>query len=437
MMFKAVTLYHALLLGLIQGATEFLPISSSGHLALLEHYLGLPFRPATLQQFDIILHAGSLLAILLYFSSTWAAMLRCPLGKGQGGEPPLLFLLIIGTVPAAIAGVLAEDWLEAEARTPLAIALGFLITGAFLLAASFCENRTKGQQTISWVHTIGMGFGQALALVPSISRSGLTLASGRLLGLSSERATEFTFLLGAPALAGAVLLTLLTGRTEIGAIGWPQALIGFSASFVASLLVIHGFLLSLRKYGIWMWSLYLFILALLILGDEFLPLLREIQQKEIPLHLPLPLALSILAIALLLEAAPFTSLFVPGFTTMVAIGIIYQGDWKSLAFCIPIGIGALLIGNFLGYLPAKYARAKVHWKEKGDRRLHQAEAFFRKWGVFAVLFGGWYGPTRSFISIAAGLGGMSFRKFLFATLLGSSIWVSLVLLGASWVGKTL
>src|SRR3989338_1193219 len=342
------TLYHALLLGIIQGTTEFLPISSSGHLALLEHYLGLPFGPAVLQQFDIVLHAGSLLAILLYFSGTWVMLLRHPFAKGGKGEPSLLLLLIIGTIPAAIIGLLAEDWLETYARSPLLIALGFLITGAFLLAAGYKSNGTEEVRTLRFPHAIGIGIGQALALVPSISRSGLTIASGKLLGLSRVRATEFSFLLSAPALAGAVLLTFLTGRAEIGAIGWPQALIGFSASFAASLLVIHAFLLSIKKYGMWMWSIYLFILALLILGDEYLPLLREIGKEATTLHIPLPLALSVLAIALILEAAPFTSLFSPGFTTMIAIGIIFQGEWKSLTLCLLTGIAALLIRNLLG-----------------------------------------------------------------------------------------
>src|SRR3989344_8554682 len=308
-MMRAVSLYHALLLGLIQGATEFLPISSSGHLALFEHYWNLPFGPEALQHFDIVLHAGSLLAILLYFSSTWLQVLKAPWGRGEKGEPPLLLLLFIGTLPAAIAGLLSVDWLEMHARTPLAISLGFLITGAFLLAASYINTNGEKGETLRWKHVIGMGIGQALALVPSISRSGLTIASGRLLGLSNTKSTEFTFLLAAPALTGAVTLTLLTGQTELRMIGFPQALIGFSASFVASLLVMHGFLLSLRKYGIWMWSLYLFVLALLILGDEYLPLLREIQQKEFTMHIPLGLALSVLSIALLLEAAPFNSRF--------------------------------------------------------------------------------------------------------------------------------
>ena len=431
------TLYHALLLGIIQGTTEFLPISSSGHLALLEHYLGLPFGPAVLQQFDIVLHAGSLLAILLYFSGTWVMLLRHPFAKGGKGEPSLLLLLIIGTIPAAIIGLLAEDWLETYARSPLLIALGFLITGAFLLAAGYKSNGTEEGRTLRFPHAIGIGIGQALALVPSISRSGLTIASGKLLGLSSVRATEFSFLLSAPALAGAVLLTFLTGRTEIGAIGWPQALIGFSASFVASLLVIHAFLLSIKKYGMWMWAIYLFILALLILGDEYLPLLREIGKEATTLHIPLPLALSVLAIALILEAAPFTSLFSPGFTTMIAIGIIFQGEWKNLALCLVTGIIALLIGNLLGYLPAKYARTKVHWKEKADTRLHRTETFFARWGFWAVLAGGWYGPTRSFISIAAGFANMPLQKYLVATLLGSSLWVSAVLFGAGSLGTML
>ena len=173
------------------------------------------------------------------------------------------------------------------------------------------------------------------------------------------------------------------------------------------------------------------------MGDEYLPLLREIGKEATTLHIPLPLALSVLAIALILEAAPFTSLFSPGFTTMIAIGIIFQGEWKNLILCTITGISALLIGNLLGYLPAKYARTKVHWKEKADTRLQKTETFFARWGFWAVLFGGWYGPTRSFISIAAGFGNMSLQKYLLATVLGSSLWVSAVLFSVSFVGKAL
>jgi undecaprenyl-diphosphatase len=270
------SLYHALLLGLVQGATEFLPISSSGHLALLEIYWELPFSPSVLQHFDIVLHFGSLLAILLYFGGIWLQLLRHPLTPQENARSPLLFLLVIGTLPAAIAGFFGEEWFVQQGRTPLALGIGFLLTGTVLLFSSVRALQPAGGRSLGWQHALGMGIGQAFALFPSISRSGMTIASGRFLGLDAPRATEVSFLLSAPALAGAITLTFFTGGSHLAAIGWPQAIVGFVASFVSSIATIHLFLAAIRRYGLWMWAIYLFVLGLFLIGDDLLPALREI-----------------------------------------------------------------------------------------------------------------------------------------------------------------
>ncbi len=428
------SLTHALLLGLLQGATEFLPISSSGHLVLLERYLGLPFGPDVLQQFDIALHAGSLLAILMLYWKNFLRILRRPCATEDDGSMPLLFTLILGTIPAAIAGILWAPWLETHGRTPLAIGLGFLLTGVFLLASGFMS-RTNTKTSVGWQQTLGMGVSQALALIPSVSRSGITLASGRFLGLSTVRSTEITFLLGAPALLGAVAFSLVTKSTDLLSVGIPQILIGFSASFVASLLTMHLFIAWTRAYGVWMWAAYLFVVGALVLGDEFLPLLREVQIERV--QLPLSLAAVILSIALLLEAAPFTSFIVPGFMTMATLGVIFRENWGGLTLFIVVGTIALLAGNLLGYLPARQARMKVHWKEKADAKLHKAEYFFARWGFWAVLGGIFYGPIRSFISIAAGLGNMSPRTFLIAATLGSFLWTAVTIGASAYFGRVI
>ena len=428
------TLYHALLLGLLQGTTEFLPISSSGHLALLEHYLKLPFGPKVLQHYDIVLHGGSLLALLLYFWKTWWRILQHPFRKEHDGGPPMLLILIVGTIPAAIFGLLAEDWLEAHTRSLVPLAIGFLITGAFLLLSGYYEeNHSKRGNVVGWAQVLGMGIGQAFAIVPSVSRSGLTIASGRFLGLSAHRSAEVTFLLGTPALAGAVLLTFLKGKAGLTGIGEPPLLVGFLASFGASLLVMHLFLQSIKRYGVWMWAAYLFLIGVLVLGDAFFPLLERILHRQ--MHLPLRFTLTILFVVLFLEAAPVTSLFIPGFTTMVALGLLLQGNPLAILACIPVGTLALLLGGLLGYLPAKQAREKIHWREKFDQKLHRAERFFRKWGTVSVIVGGWYGPTRAFMSIAAGLGEMPIRKYILATIFGSLVWVTVVMGSVGWIGK--
>lgn len=428
------SLYHALLLGLLQGATEFLPISSSGHLVLLERYLGLPFGPEVLQQFDIALHGGSLFAILILYWQEFLRMLKHPFATEDDGSMPLLFILIIGTIPAAIGGVMSASWLETHGRSPLAIGLGFLLTGVFLLASGFM-NRTNVARTVSWKQALGMGVGQALALIPSVSRSGITLASGRFLGLSTVRATEVTFLLGAPALCGALVFSFFRGGADLLAVGIPQILIGFSTSFIASLITMHLFLAWTRAYGVWMWAAYLFVVSVLVLGDEFLPLLREVQLEHV--RLPVGLAATILFIALLLEAAPLTSFVVPGFMTMATLGVLFRENWGALALFVLLGTFALLAGNLLGYLPARQARMKVHWKGKADKRLHRAEHFFEKWGFWAVLGGIFYGPFRSFLSIAAGLGNMSPRTFLIAATMGSLLWTVITIGASAYFGRVI
>lgn len=270
------SLYNSLLLGLTQGLTEFLPISSSGHLVLMQHYLGLSLDSAVLQHFDIVLHAGSLIAIIIYFRKTLGNILRAPLQKEPDGSPPLLLLLLAATIPLAITGLIAYEWIEANARTPLFVAFGFLATGSLLIASGWYESRFSAKESIGWKQAVGASVGQALAVLPGFSRSGLTIASGRLMGATATRATEFAFLLGIPALSGALLLTLRSGTAELMTIGWTPLLVGFMSSAISSIVVIHTFLATIRRYGIWMWSLYLFVAAALIIADEMLPFVQTV-----------------------------------------------------------------------------------------------------------------------------------------------------------------
>jgi len=425
------SLYNALVLGLLQGLTEFLPISSSGHLILMERYLGLDMGVASLLHFDVILHAGSLLAILLYFSTTWLNILRRPFAKGADGSPPLLFLLIVATIPLAIIGYIAAEWVEQTTRTPLFVAFGFMFTGGLLVVSGWYESRFAGKETIGWRQAIGVSLGQALAILPGFSRSGLCIASGRLMGNTATRATEFAFMLGGPALAGALFWTLQNGVPSLEAVGAIPLFIGFSASLIASLSVMHFFLLTIRRYGVWVWSVYLFVAASLIIADEMMPLITEL--PEVIEGLELRIIAGILFIALLLEAIPFTSTFVPGFLTMVAIGTFLHDDPWAIAALIPIGASALIIGHLIGYIPARQARIKVHWKENANQRLTKTQHFFRKYGFWAVFFGGWWAPFRPFISIAAGLSNMRPIPYLLAIVTGSFAWMTWVMVWSAVV----
>jgi len=419
------TLYHALLLGLVQGLTEFLPISSSGHLVLMQTYFGLQLPASALQHFDIVLHAGSLVAITIYFWKTWMRLLRHPFKKEKDGGPPLLLVLVAASVPLGVVGYLSADWIQLNTHTPLFVAFGFIFTGLFLITSGWFESRFAAKESFGWKQALGSGIGQALGVLPGFSRSGLTIASGRLMGLSAVRATEFAFLLAAPALTGALLYTLSTGREALLQIGGIYLLVGFMASLVSSIAVMHFFLRTIRRYGVWMWAAYLFVAAALIIGDEMLPLLNEL--PKIGENLDMRVIVGILFIAMLLEAAPFTSLFTPGFATMVAVGVLLHDQPANIAACIPIATAALVLGNMLGYVPARQARLKIRWKEGANQKLTKAQHFFKKWGVAAVFFGSWYGPTRSVISVAAGLGNMRPVPFIIAVTLGSLVWVTVAL----------
>ncbi len=428
-------LYHSFILGIIQGITEFLPISSDGHLVLMEHYLGLSIDPHILMTFDIVLHLGSLIAIFVYFAKQWMEMARHPFRKQSGGGPPLLVLLFFASIPVGIVGFLSMDWIETNTRTPLFVAFGFIFTGAFLIVSSWFELRFASRESYGWKQAMGAGIGQAIAILPGFSRSGLSIASGRLMGLSAVSATEFSFLLGAPAILGAVLYTFLKSGEDIFALGMLQVLIGFFASLVMSLAVIHFLLSTVRRYGFWIWAAYLFIAAALILADEMLPLVREL--PNILEQLDIRVIAGVVFVALLLESIPLTSFFVPGLATLIAVTLFLSNDVKNLVALVPIATAGLVLGHLFGYIPARQARLIVRWKDKADSRLTKAQHFFRKWGVYAVFFGGWWAPIRPWISISAGLGNMRPLPYMLAMISGSLVFVIGVITITLLLGKAI
>jgi undecaprenyl-diphosphatase len=195
----------AALLGVVQGLTEFLPVSSSAHLILARAFFGWE-APEFGLAFDVAVHVGTLAAILLFFRAEIAGMIAAipTMFSPQSGTPGLLLRLIaIGTIPAVIAGVLFDDYIEAHLRTPRVAAVT-LAAGAILMLVAErlgAQRRTEAALTITDAALIGTA--QASALIPGVSRSGSTIAVGMLLGLRRDAAARFTFLLGIPAIAGA------------------------------------------------------------------------------------------------------------------------------------------------------------------------------------------------------------------------------------------
>jgi len=202
----------ATFLGILQGVTEFFPISSSGHLLLAEHFLNLDV--ANLKSFDVVLHAGTLLALLILFWKIWWGMVigswfLVPGSDSEDKKNPrkLFWKLVVATLPAAAIGLLLGDWIDEVTRGPeqtMIVVCFFLVVAAVLfLAEKFGQQHSA---KIGWKQIIWMGIFQAAALFPGVSRSGVTIAAGMFGGLKREVAAKFSFLMLAPATAGAVIL---------------------------------------------------------------------------------------------------------------------------------------------------------------------------------------------------------------------------------------
>ena len=194
----------AALLGVIQGLTEFLPVSSSAHLILARAFFGWDVEVFGLA-FDVALHAGTLVAILAYFRKDVGAMIAAAPGAltAPAGPGRLARLIVLGTLPVVLVGLLFADWLETHLRTPSVIAATLTIGGIALLAAERIGASGRDEQALTTTDAILMGVGQSTALVPGMSRSGSTIATGMFLGMTRESAARFSFLLGIPAIGAA------------------------------------------------------------------------------------------------------------------------------------------------------------------------------------------------------------------------------------------
>jgi undecaprenyl-diphosphatase len=254
---------HAVVLGAVQGLTEFIPISSSGHLVLVPEALGWD-QPGL--AFDVMLHVASLVALLGYFRKDLLALAK-GVFSGDRGARRLLVLLIVGTIPAAIAGIALEDYFEEAFTDAKPAALQLLITAAILVGAEliyrYHRNRQERLRTIEDLATkdaVVIGVAQAISILPGISRSGSTIAAGLGLKMDRDTAARFAFLLAIPALFGAALVKVpdmggaeLTGGAAIG---------GFIASLVTSYVAIAGLIRHLRSRSLYPFAVYCVIAGL-------------------------------------------------------------------------------------------------------------------------------------------------------------------------------
>jgi undecaprenyl-diphosphatase len=264
------TVTQAIVLAVVQGLTEFLPVSSSAHLILVPRFLGWPDQG---QVFDLATHIGSLLAVLVYFRGELVKLVaalprlftRDALRTGTEGA--LLFDLGVGTIPAAVAGLLVAGFVAGKARDPHLIAWTTLVFGVLLGLADWLGRGERDEHQVSWPQALVIGTFQAMALVPGVSRSGATISAGRVLGLSRPGAARFSFLLSVPVgllVTAKEVLDLVHGQGE--AIGALPLAVGFVVSAATSFAVIAWFLRWLQRRSLMVFVVYRVLLAVALFG---------------------------------------------------------------------------------------------------------------------------------------------------------------------------
>ncbi len=267
------TAVQALVMGIVQGLTEFLPVSSSGHLIIVPFLFGWhdPFIDSL--AFSVMLHVGTLLALLIYFWADWLRLVPAGLAalsdRSLRNDPDrrLAWLLVAASIPAAIVGFLFNDVIESNVREVGLVAATLVVGGGILWLADRRGGRAKGVADVSSPVAIGIGVAQALALVPGISRSGISISAARFAGLDREAAARFSFLMATPVTAGAAvfeLRKLVTGEAGVD-VSVEPLVIGMVAAFIAGMLAIGVLLRYVRTRSMNVFVWYRLVLAGIVL----------------------------------------------------------------------------------------------------------------------------------------------------------------------------
>jgi undecaprenyl-diphosphatase len=267
------TTVQALIMGIVQGLTEFLPVSSSGHLIIVPFLFGWKDPFITSLAFSVMLHIGTLLALLIYFRHEWVRIVPAGLAtirdRSFRDDPDrrLAWLLVAATIPAAVAGFLLNDVLESAVREAGLVAV-MLVAGAVILwLADRWGGLTKGIADVTFPLAIGIGAAQALALVPGISRSGISISAARFAGLGREAAARFSFLMATPVTAGAAIFEvrkLATGEAGV-TVELGPLLVGMIAAFVSGVLAIRFMLRYLQTRSLTVFVVYRLLVATVVI----------------------------------------------------------------------------------------------------------------------------------------------------------------------------
>ena len=263
---------QALVMGIVQGLTEFLPVSSSGHLIVVPFLLGWDDAFLNSLAFSVMLHLGTLVALLAYFREDWLRLIPAGLAairdRSFRSDPDrrLAGLLAASTIPAAIVGLFFNDLIEDQFRQVGLVAVMLVVGGVILFVADRVGRRSRAIADITFPVAIGIGAAQALALIPGISRSGISISAGRLAGLDREAAARFAFLMATPITAGAGVFEarkLLTGEAGVE-VSIAPLLVGMVAALLSGLAAIHFMLRYLRTRSLDAFVWYRFVLAAIV-----------------------------------------------------------------------------------------------------------------------------------------------------------------------------
>lgn len=266
------SLIEALFLGILQGITEFLPISSSGHLVIAQTYLGLEVE--SLKSFDVIVHVGTLTAIVVYFWKDIAGLFKGFIGffgiykvkESDKEYQNLILYIIIATLPAVFVGLFFEDAIDHLFRSAFYIGIWMIIIGGIFIIAEHQLKKYKKEKNIGYFSAIVVGIVQAFALIPGVSRSGITISAGIFQGLSREKAARFSFLLAIPVILGAGLLTTIK---EIAGGGFELNLLTLVAGFVSSafsgFFAVYFLMKYLKNHTLKVFSYYLFVVGTIVI----------------------------------------------------------------------------------------------------------------------------------------------------------------------------
>jgi undecaprenyl-diphosphatase len=257
----SVQVVNAIILGLVQGLTEFIPVSSSGHLILVGHFLHFQYSGLA---FDTAMDVGTLLALLMFFARDfWDLIHDVVVG---GPKRKLGWLIVAATVPGVIAGVLIQHEVETVFRSTQLVAVNLIWVGVLMWLVDRWAKRTRDIEDINLPRALAVGLAQAMALIPGVSRSGITITTGRALGLDRIAATRFSFLLSAPIIAGATLKVMLGGEalSQMAAAPGLYAA-GILAALISGYLSIKFLISYLSKHGLAVFAAYRVAVGVVIL----------------------------------------------------------------------------------------------------------------------------------------------------------------------------